>query len=187
MTQTDQIIAIASAACPKTTLDGAAITDPAAYSLGILQPAINKALKAGKTPQRIAAVLVNMVQREGWVHATGEFSDTDLLDGLGMIASTATPGQAPTPSAADILANASNGANIAEAQASCGFYGFDGIKHGIDDPDYAAARTAFLGDRQVTGTLPPDPTFGVGQWNGVERRSGKDRRGSQTVFGKPGY
>ena len=178
MTPTEQIIAIVSKACPKTQLDGTVITDPAAYSLGILQPAINRALKAGKTVQQIAAVLSGMVQKGGWVHSTGEFSDTDLLDGLGLLK---TPDQRPAPSQSDADANADNGANQDEATNRHGFSDYDGVNHHVEDADYETARATYLAAYLVrhpaVAPVPaPVPVLGTDTTNPT----------GQTVFGDPG-
>lgn len=145
---TDQIIAIVSAAVPKFSIaTGVPLMDPAYYSLGILPPAIDKALAAGKTVQQIASAIESMVRAEGWVRATGEFSDTDLLASLGLIGSKPKPGR----SAAEIKADASNGANIWEAQNGSTFVAVDGHVCRPGDPDHAA-QVALL-----VATYPPTP------------------------------
>lgn len=167
----DPIVNILINTAPKTTLDGNPITDPTQYELGTLTDSIDKAVRAGKTPQQIADAIAAMVRQGGWTHATGEYADQDLLEALGLKkASGGSSRKVLTP--AEIKEQASNGANRNEAENGNVFFGYDGKNHRIEDADYEAQRAAFLavpytppvpptnapGDTTPTGGFPGDGT-----------------------------
>jgi hypothetical protein len=159
--QTAQIVAFLVAEAPKTKTTGETITDPAYYSLGILQPAIDRALAAGKTPRQIASAIANMVHKEGWVRATGEFSDTELMDQLSLSTPGGQKGKGrPKMTDAEIKAEAGNGANVYEATARHAFFGVDGVVHRIEDKDYLTARTALLAAFPAVPDAPKPPETG---------------------------
>ena len=168
-----QIQALVMAACPKYLLDGTTITDPAWYSLGTLYPAIDKALKAGKTVQQIAAAIENIVRQIGWVHATGEYGATNLLDALGLLKKSTKATTLRWLSPAEAKSLASNGANIDNAKRGEAFNGVDGVVVRLDagatpdrpDANYVAARdllfkTYTLAPAPAPAPGPTDPTGG---------------------------
>jgi len=165
-TQTDstlyaQVVALLIKLAPKyADFNGTIQTDPAYYSLGILYAEISRAAKAGKTVQEIASAIANMVRQEGWVRATGEFSDADLQTALGLDPKKKGPKSPMTPAAAKALA--SNGANINEANNGGAFSAVDGHVVRIEDADHDAQVKLLNDTYPATPDAPAKPPVDPG-------------------------
>lgn len=125
--------------------------------------AIDEAARTGASAEQIAAVIGSMIHRSGWTEASGEYFPASLHDAFpGQPGEPGDPNAAPavarrTP--AQIKADASNGANIAQAEAGHAFTGVDGetVRPEIGKDAFDAAVALLIKTYPYTVPTPPAP------------------------------
>lgn len=167
------VVAALAATCPFLDSSGNPDAHPE-YSLAYADVMVRQALRQGwATPEQLAASIVSSVKNSpkvstpsGQTWNLGPINSEGYTDLATRFAPHGTKHTGPTPAA--ILANALQTANVQAAKDGKPFLGLDGLPYEKGrTPGYDVALVAL-----TAAATAPAPPFGVGAWNGVERRTG---------------